>query len=40
MIKAKHLGNAQRYTPITVDQTALFQTRNIEIDLVVSYVFN
>ena len=27
--KLKDLGNIQRYTPITVHQTALFQTRNI-----------
>ena len=26
---SKHLGNIQRYTPITVYETAPFQTRNI-----------
>ena len=32
----KNLGNSQQYTPITVDQTAPFQTRKILIDLVIS----
>ncbi len=34
---SKHLRNIQRYTPITVYQTAPFQTRKILIDLVISW---
>ena len=33
----KKLRNIQRYTPITVYQTAPFQTRKILIDLVISW---
>ena len=35
-IKSYYGGNIQRYTPITVNQTAPFQTINLNIDLVVS----
>ena len=36
-IYSKNLRNIQRYTPITVYQTAPFQTRKILIDLVISW---
>ena len=38
VLLSKTFLNIQRYTPITVDQTAPFQNRKISIDLVSSWL--